>query len=516
MAAPTSLCLIARNEEKALARCLASAADLFEDIVVVDTGSTDRTSEIAAEFGARVIPFAWTDDFAAARNESLRQARGQWVFYLDADETLDDSNREKLRRLLAGLGEENAGYVMLQRSPAANSSGPALRASRIGLFRNVPAHRWQFRVHEQIWPALQATGATIQRTDIVIAHAGYETAELQQQRMQRNLRLLELDRQDHPGQPFILLNLGWTLLALGQASRALPLLQEAEQRGDKAFALLPLVLTLHGRCLEQLGRPGEALAVWARARTRFPGDCHLLFEEARLRQRQGELGAAATCLRQLRAVQAAMPGGQEGFHVAPQVEGLAGYVAGHHLAQILLEQGRHGEAEAEWRAVLREQPDFAPARVELAELLLSQARWPELEELAAHLAAEDAAPLAAALFRARACLARQELSPARRILEEAIARFPDEVWPRVLLTHVHLQQGDEKAAEGLLREVLRRDPRQVESWCNLAKLLYNHGRAADTAAACAEGRKYFPEEPDLVRLEEWARRELRAAADRDP
>jgi glycosyltransferase involved in cell wall biosynthesis len=86
MAFPTSLCLIARNEQITLPACLRSVAGLFPDIFLADTGSTDRTKEIAAHFGARVFDFPWCDDFAAARNEGLRHATGAWIFWIDADE----------------------------------------------------------------------------------------------------------------------------------------------------------------------------------------------------------------------------------------------------------------------------------------------------------------------------------------------------------------------------------------------------------------------------------------------
>ncbi len=111
-----SLSLIVKNEERALPICLGSAADLVHEIILIDTGSTDRTKEVAASFGARVFDFAWRDDFAAARNESLRHATGDWIFWVDADDRLDEENRQKLRNLFAGLKDENAAYVMKSRS----------------------------------------------------------------------------------------------------------------------------------------------------------------------------------------------------------------------------------------------------------------------------------------------------------------------------------------------------------------------------------------------------------------
>src|SRR6516225_12200315 len=107
-----SHCLIVRNEVANLPACLQSAADLVDEIIVVDTGSTDRTKEVAARFHARIFDFLWVDSFAAARNESLCHATGQWVFWLDADDRLDEANRARLRELFAALGGESAAYSM--------------------------------------------------------------------------------------------------------------------------------------------------------------------------------------------------------------------------------------------------------------------------------------------------------------------------------------------------------------------------------------------------------------------
>src|SRR5206468_11726649 len=98
-----SLCLTVRNEEQKLAACLQSAAALVDETIVVDTGSTDGTRELAAKLGARVFEFPWCDDFAAARNECIRYATGDYILWMDADERIDDVNRDKLRALFASL-----------------------------------------------------------------------------------------------------------------------------------------------------------------------------------------------------------------------------------------------------------------------------------------------------------------------------------------------------------------------------------------------------------------------------
>ena len=92
-----SFCLIVKNEEERLPKSLASAVDLVHETVVVDTGSTDGTKEVAGRFGAQVYDFPWRDDFAAAMNESIRRATGEWIFWLHADHWVDETNRDRLR-----------------------------------------------------------------------------------------------------------------------------------------------------------------------------------------------------------------------------------------------------------------------------------------------------------------------------------------------------------------------------------------------------------------------------------
>ncbi len=128
------------------AGCLASAADLADEVVVVDTGSKDRTKEIALQFGARVYDFSWVDSFAAARDESLRRATGDWAFWLDADDRLDDDNRERLRRLFAGLAGEPAAAVA-QPAPV-DEGGRQQQPNRLAQRPRQVRHRRVHRHHQ--------------------------------------------------------------------------------------------------------------------------------------------------------------------------------------------------------------------------------------------------------------------------------------------------------------------------------------------------------------------------------
>jgi glycosyltransferase involved in cell wall biosynthesis len=184
--------MIVCNEEANLPACLHSVADLVHETIVVDTGSTDHTKDVARALGAQVHDFAWIDSFAAARNESLKYATGDWIFWLDADDRIDNGNRAKLASLFAGLKDENAAYVMQQRSQLQFSKRSVLVMEQVRLFRNHPQIRWQNRIHELISPAVIRLGGQPRATDIVIDHLGYRERSWRAAKHERNLRLLRI------------------------------------------------------------------------------------------------------------------------------------------------------------------------------------------------------------------------------------------------------------------------------------------------------------------------------------
>ena len=216
-----SVCLIVKNEEKFLAQCLKSIRDLATQIVVVDTGSTDRTVAIAREHGAEVHAFVWCDDFSAARNAALEHATGDWVLMLDADEELSAAGREKLRRAM------NDPAVMAWRLPMVDVGREAEGCSYVPrLYRNAPGLFYVGRVHEQVFSSLEVRrtewGLQNRIGDATLIHHGY-TAELTRDRnkAERNLQLLELAIGEMPDEPHLLMNLGLELARSGREPEAL-------------------------------------------------------------------------------------------------------------------------------------------------------------------------------------------------------------------------------------------------------------------------------------------------------
>lgn len=147
-----SLCMIVKNEERTLARCLDSVNGIADEIVIVDTGSSDRTTEVAARYTDRIYAFAWEDDFAAARNASFARATQEYILWLDADDVLLPAERAKLLALKERLpsGGETAGVILNYTLAEGPDGGPLVSDRRLRLVRRDAGCRWHGRLHEQL------------------------------------------------------------------------------------------------------------------------------------------------------------------------------------------------------------------------------------------------------------------------------------------------------------------------------------------------------------------------------
>jgi glycosyltransferase involved in cell wall biosynthesis len=145
VAAMLSLSMIVRNEAERLERCLASVAGFVDEMVLLDTGSTDDTVAIAERCGAVVHHLSWPGDFAPARNEALKHVTGDWVLVLDADEVLSAQAQEPLRQLMA---DADVLLINLLRHELGAAQAPYSNVSR--LFRRHPAISWNRRYHAMV------------------------------------------------------------------------------------------------------------------------------------------------------------------------------------------------------------------------------------------------------------------------------------------------------------------------------------------------------------------------------
>jgi tetratricopeptide (TPR) repeat protein len=430
-----SLCMIVRDEQQMLPRCLAAVAGAVDEIVLVDTGSNDETIEIARSFGARVIEHEWSGSFAQARNVSFDAARGDWLIYLDADEVLVPEDAALLRSLTGRTWRE-AFYLSETNYTGDLQDGTAVAHNALRVFRNRPEYRFEGRLHEQIAHRLPGyLPERIEATSIRVEHYGYlGVVRDERQKSNRNIELLRLQRAESAPTPFLHYNLGCEYAAAGDDAAALAelersweLLEAAADRDAHKFA--PALASRLVKALRACGRPHDALERAEDGLERFPGFTDLVLEQARALIVLGERERAVECCeRCIEMGDAPRP--------YTATVGAGSYLPRLHLAELRRAEGDLERAVEQLEYCVREHRYYVGSVLPYASALLAGGMQPEavVGELERHM--PDPAPaarflLATALYEAgatsvgeaqfRAVLARQPHSSRARVaLAEAL------------------------------------------------------------------------------------------------
>ena len=205
-----SLCIITRDEENNIAECLDSVKGVVNEIIVVDTGSKDKTISIANGFGAKLFHYSWNNDFAAAKNEALKHATGDWIIVLDADERVDTKNAEKIKHFIRN---KDVDAYLVKLSSIVAKSGNTAKAKQITksyrLFRNFKGFEFSGQIHEDISSSLAKNNARDMSSDIVIEHLGYAWDEnALRKKQERNIKILKSQIKDNPENWYALYNIG--------------------------------------------------------------------------------------------------------------------------------------------------------------------------------------------------------------------------------------------------------------------------------------------------------------------
>jgi len=277
--------MIVKNEAERLSGVMSDCRCFADEIVVVDTGSTDGTKAIARGFTSSVFDFEWTNDFAAARNHSFTQATGRYILWLDADDRIQPDMRGRINALKAYFDGTRGFYFLLKNI---HNDG---HASSCYQLRCIPRRKdvcFEGRIHEQIFPAAIRSGLELVTTDITVEHYGYTDHESRIAKAERNLSMLEKERQEGRDDEGLHFFLALTYEGLGREAEAIAsmeaALQKLELRNRNSHLLIEAYLFLARYCMKE-GKREQALRFLAKGAALVDGSPQHCFQVGILYQR---------------------------------------------------------------------------------------------------------------------------------------------------------------------------------------------------------------------------------------
>lgn len=379
-----SVAMIVRDEQEVLAGSIESVRSIADQIVVLDTGSTDQSPAAARQLGAVVVQEAWNDDFSAARNRCLEHVSGDWVLWLDAGERLEGDSAAELREFIDRQADPAKAYMVMIEMPPGEDAPSRERAAQLRLIPNRPELRFDGRVRETLRGSIEAAGLEIGATvGRIVRHRRHHDPARKSARARRDLRLAALENAERGGPPAARLQLavGGAYGDLGDQEKArqafLAAIEAAEHGSTEMLdAYYGLLTTYDGGQF-----PGDPqLSTCLEALEAFPLDAQLLLAMGSYLQRRNRVDLAT------RSFEAAVKHGQvdlEVWHLAELAE-----VATDCLSLSLQIQGKDDEARRVLEEALRGNPGSIRVRRRLIELHLKHGRCDEALGLADQLRTE--------------------------------------------------------------------------------------------------------------------------------
>ena len=288
-----SLCMIVKNEERFLAECLESVKDVVDEINIVDTGSTDRTVEIARSYGANIEFREWRKDFAWARNEALAMATRRWTLVLDADEELERESvglMKSLRTTPAGLCAVYINIVNL----ISDATGTGTMSHRlIRVFPTTPLLRYGGVIHESVYRTDGGEMAAV-LTPVTILHKGYTNEMLVgRDKDSRNKPLVSRAYEENGDDSFSLFNFGNSAICSGDIEVGIEVLERMLATAKEVKLYFPLAYLMLGQTYcEVLGQNDKALEIIEDGCEKFPIDAGLVFTKGQVLVKLGRIEEA--------------------------------------------------------------------------------------------------------------------------------------------------------------------------------------------------------------------------------
>lgn len=256
---PISVCMIAKNEDNHIEECLKRLKPCKFEVIVVDTGSVDRTVEIAHRYADKVFHFAWCNDFSAARNFSIQQASNDWVLIIDCDEYLENVNLAELEE--ATHRNSRSVGMIVRNNPYSIQGVRSIMSERIGRLFNRRYCHFEGIIHEQVC-TLDGREPESFQIPLTFYHEGYVSESGKRMRATRNLELLLHDLELKGPSPYIYFQLGQNYVSLNDLEKAAQYYQKGlELNADPESAFVQSMVETYGYCLIELAKYDLAMAL---------------------------------------------------------------------------------------------------------------------------------------------------------------------------------------------------------------------------------------------------------------
>jgi len=415
-----SVCMIVKDEENHLGDCLKSVQSFADQIVVVDTGSTDGTVKIADSYGATVVQSDWRNDFSYSRNISLDHATSRWILWLDADDRVPPAEVEKFKKLKTAP-PDRAFYMKIRN---VRPGGFGEQWFQLRMFPNHPKVRFERKVHEQIGFAVKRLGLTIFKVDVRIDHVGYEHPEMHRKKALRNREILLTDLSHYRDDPTYVSSLGDSYFITEEFDEAIKWYKEvlnipqSQHKQPDIYRQIPTSIALSYQRMDDFP---NALDWVEKSLATQPEKLDSMFIGAEIKEKMGDLLGAIEFYE--RIVQAPR------IHTtyATNHEGLKAKALVC-LGKIYKELNRTDQAERVYRSCMKKYPSVLNAYSELGELLLKQGKFQEAIELFNRsLEFFRGGDIKTYLGLARGLISMGKFQEAVKVLEEGRQFFPNQL-----------------------------------------------------------------------------------------
>lgn len=507
-----SLCVIVRNETAFIEGCLKSVRDFVDEMILVDTGSTDGTGDLARGLGAAVYEFPWTGDFSAARNHSLAQAKGQWILVLDADERLAERDARQIRHRVSSTSAHglkliqrtylhNANFVCASSNPGDYEEGrqytDCINVDVIRLFRNDPRIRYSGRVHELVEPVFASTpGLNYETTDLVIHHFGKVGDPASVHR--KKLLYLDLGHKkavEDPSNALAQFELGVQFYELDRFEECLSPFKAAR----KLNPAYDLALLYIAKALHTLGRMEEAAAYFQDSLKQSPNNDKVLFDYANFIRDRGDARAALKLYRKaivanprhslahfnMGVLYVRTGDIEKGRSLMEQAIRLNPGNGSFHenLGRLSLAIPNLGDVTPMLESYLKRFPGSLECLSVLAEIYFKANRFHDALSAADRALALGTPQLGVLLTRAKASFSLRMLDEAESAYRSALALAPDNLDSMMNLASIAEIRGDEATARSSYLRILDKHPGQELALKRLAMAQTRLGLDAEVADA---------------------------------